>query len=148
MADELRRLLGGEGGESSKLLAALIDQMAEEKVKEKSWSLDRAAERVGSLRHRFELLTESYRFREGDIVRWKPELKNRKKPEYGEPAIVLELLMDPVYDSERSSGSAYFREPLDIVLGLLDDDDELMFFYFDRRRFEPFDSLIVMGDNE
>lgn len=147
MADELRRLLGGDGGDGSKLLAALIDQMAEEKAKDKSWTLDRAAERVGSLRHCYELLNESYRFREGDIVRWKPDLKNRKKPEYGEPAIVLELLMDPIYDAERSSGSAYFREPLDIVLGMMDEDDELIFFHFDSRRFEPFDSPIVIGDN-
>lgn len=94
--DEIKRLLLG-GGDGARLLAGVIEKMADEKAKGKNWSLERAAEHGETMRHRFEVYRETYSFHEGDLVRWKPELKNRKKPEYGEPAIVIRVLMDPVY---------------------------------------------------
>src|SRR3546814_18199340 len=55
--------------------------------------------------------------RPGMLVQWKPNLKNRKSPEYGKPAIVIEMLSPPVIDGTFESGSTYFREPLDIIIG-------------------------------
>jgi len=35
------------------------------------------------------------------------------------------------------SGSPYFREPLDIVLGFLNGDGDFITYHFDSRRFAP-----------
>src|SRR3546814_13895568 len=42
--------------------------------------------------------------RPGMLVQWKPNLKNRKSPEYGKPAIVIEMLSPPVIDGQVESG--------------------------------------------
>jgi len=73
--------------------------------------------------------------RPGDIVMWKEGCANRKRPKADEPAVVLEVLDHPVYGEEKSSGSPYFHEPLDIVLGMLDSDGDLTRYFFDKRRF-------------
>jgi hypothetical protein len=76
----------------------------------------------------------------GRFVRWKSGLKNRKFPDYGEPAIVTAVLPCPVFDpSEVSSASPYFQEPLSIIIGTYREDDFLE-FRVDGRRFEPFES--------
>jgi len=91
------------------------------------------------LRQVREIFDKRYSFTVGQLVKWKPYMKNRKKPAEGEPAIVMEVLSEPVFDSNPSQSGAstpYFREPLDISLGLIDDDDFDIYF-FDSRRFEP-----------
>ncbi|MBK5963333.1 hypothetical protein CCR95_04315 [Thiocystis minor] len=94
-----------------------------------------------ALRERYQLLIQPHRFAPGDLVTWKPGLKNHRIPRYGHPAVVVELLETPVFDSDRDAGSPYFREPCDVVLGLLIDDGpargELLTFHFDCRRFQP-----------
>jgi hypothetical protein len=80
-----------------------------------------------------------HNFTKGQFVKWKPGLKNRKFPEYGEPAIVTAILSNPTFDpSEVTAGSPYFQEPLTFVLGTYR-DDEFLEFRLDSRRFEPFD---------
>jgi len=82
-------------------------------------------------------LDEHHAFVKGQFVAWKPGLKNRKFPDYGEPAIVTAVLPAPVYDpDEASSASPYFQEPLSIVVGVHRDDDFLE-FRIDGRRFDP-----------
>ncbi len=75
-------------------------------------------------------------FKPGEVVRWKPGLKNKKYPKEDQIAMVIQQLEKPVIESERDSGSPYFNEPLDLVLGVLDDDNDLMVFHYDKRRFE------------
>ena len=78
-------------------------------------------------------------FAKGRFVKWKPGLKNRKFPDYGEPAIVTAVLPSPIFDpSETTAGSPYFQEPLTFVLGTYR-EDEFLEFPVDSRRFEPFD---------
>ena len=93
------------------------------------------------LRERYRLLTTAHRFAPGDLVTWKPGLKNKRHPHYGQPAVVIEVLDTPVLDREDEAGSTYFREPLDLVLGLIWDSDpgrgELISFHYDSRRFQP-----------
>jgi hypothetical protein len=73
----------------------------------------------------------------GHIVQWKPGMKNKRIPEYGEPAIVMEVLNPPLLDADpEHSGSNYFREPLSLVLGIHDSDGDFMLFHYDGRRFE------------
>jgi hypothetical protein len=76
-------------------------------------------------------------FTKGQFVVWKAGLKNRRTPEYGEPAIVTGVLPTPVFDpSETAAGSPYFQEPLNLVIGVFREDD-LLEFRVDGRRFEP-----------
>ncbi|MFP4077132.1 MAG: hypothetical protein ACLFTD_11735 [Halochromatium sp.] len=92
------------------------------------------------LLERYAQLNQQQPFKPGDLVCWKPGLRNRRVPAYGTPAVVLEVLDPPIADSERESGSAYFREPLSLVLGLFWDQDpgrgDFVIFHFDGRRFE------------
>ena len=94
-----------------------------------------------ALRERYQRFMQPHRFAPGDLVTWKPGLKNHRVPQYGQPAVVVEILETPVFDSDRDAGSTYFREPLDVVLGLFVDDGpargELLTWHFDRRRFQP-----------
>ena len=84
------------------------------------------------------LFSKEYEFSKGQFIKWKPSLKNKHKPRINEPAIVISLLDTPVYDKDKDSGSPYFLEPLDMVIGILEEDhDTFMLFYVDRRRFMP-----------
>ncbi len=94
---------------------------------------------VVELEKRYKLFTKPAELRTGQLVKWKAGLKNKRRPETGEPAIVVEILDSPVYDQEKNAGTSYFREPLDIVLGVFDEDEDFNLFYFDSRRFEPFE---------
>jgi hypothetical protein len=86
-----------------------------------------------------ERLDEFHSFTKGQIVKWKPGLKNRQAPDYGEPAIVTAVLPRAIFDgTEVGAGSPYFQEPLTLVIGIYREDD-LLEFRLDGRRFEPFD---------
>ncbi len=90
------------------------------------------------LTHLYNSIKKSYRFKQGDLVRWKNGLKNRKLPKENQPAIVVEALKEPLENTETESGSTYFKEPLDLVLGFIAPDGVFITFYYDKRRFEPY----------
>lgn len=95
--------------------------------------------RMRQLKELAERLNRTENFVRGQFVRWKPGLKNRMSPDYDEPAIVTEVLSQPVFDTtEAGAGSPYFHEALTLVIGVFREDD-LLEFRVDRRRFEPFD---------
>ncbi len=76
--------------------------------------------------------------RPGMLAVWKPGLKNRRFPRYGEPVVVVALLDAPIVNPDQESGSPYFREPLDLLLGVVRGDDrEFLVYHADRRRFQP-----------
>jgi len=75
----------------------------------------------------------------GELVQWKPGMKNRTTPEYDMPMVVVEVLAAPFLDTKFDSGSVYFREPLDIILGFIDEGDEFSALYYDSRRFELYE---------
>src|SRR5271165_3427424 len=84
-------------------------------------------------------LGQLHAFTKGQFVKWKPGLKNRKFPDYGEPTIVTAVLPSPIFDpSESAAASPYFQEPLSIIIGTCREDDFLE-FRVDGRRFEPFE---------
>jgi hypothetical protein len=76
--------------------------------------------------------------RPGMLVQWKPNLKNRKSPEYGKPGIVVEVLNPPIIDTTFDSGSTYFREQLGMIIGFIDEDGDFMTYHADARRFEAY----------
>jgi hypothetical protein len=83
---------------------------------------------------------QTHTFQPRQLVKWKPGLKNKKLPKEGQPAIVMAVLEETLDQVERDPGSPYFREPLDIVLGVTDEDGDFMTFHFDKRRFEPYNT--------
>lgn len=121
---------------------AEVDQ-ALDKFATRMADIDKGVESTEKMLKTFydKLIDSRIDFREGDIVEWKTGLKNKRYPDYGMPAIVVELLGEPLYDNTRDSGSSYFREPLDCVLGLFGDDGDFVTFYFDSRRFRKYVSL-------
>jgi hypothetical protein len=56
-------------------------------------------------------------------------------------AVVVAILPEPVYEQDKKgANSPYFREPLDLVVGMLEDNGDLILYHFDSRRFEPANS--------
>ena len=94
----------------------------------------------------FEKFQEKHTFTPGQIVEWKRGCQNKNSPG---PFIVVSVLDGtevPIFDSESSSGSPYFREPLDIVLGTFaQTDGTFVTFHYDSRRFQPADGIPVEG---
>jgi hypothetical protein len=93
------------------------------------------------LLERYMSLTTPNHFKTGDLVCWKPGLKNCRVPAYGMPAVALEVLAGEQLDNEQESGSLCFREPLSLVLGVFWDreprrGDFMVFHFDDGRRFE------------
>lgn len=94
-----------------------------------------------ALRARATSLQRRQDFKPGDLVTWKPGLRNKRIPRHGRPAVVIEVLPDPVFDHERDAGDPYFRDPLDIVLGVFIEQGrhrgDFITWHFDSRRFQP-----------
>jgi hypothetical protein len=86
----------------------------------------------------FESMLKKNSFKPNQLVRWKEGLKNKALPEYNQPAIIWEILSPPLFENPKShmAGSPYFHEPLDMVLGVMD-EDEFVLLHYDSRRFEP-----------
>ncbi len=98
---------------------------------------DPAEARKRMLKQLAERLDEHHAFAKGQFVVWKAGLKNKSRPDYGEPAIVTGVYPTPITDqSEISAGSPYFQEPLTLVIGVYHEED-LVEFRVDGRRFEP-----------
>jgi hypothetical protein len=98
-----------------------------------------ATERERRLLELAHALDRPHAFYEGQLVRWKPGLKNRGAPAYNEVAVVREVLAAPVFDDceqARCAGTAHFREPLTFVHAVLDPDGDFIDFHYDGRRFE------------
>lgn len=88
------------------------------------------------------------KFRPGDVVRWKKGLKNKRYPKEGQLCIVMEEMKEPIIQDNRDAGSPYYREPLDLVLALLEDDSDLVIFHYDKRRFERVEEVTLEWKKE
>ena len=72
-------------------------------------------------------------FGPGDIVEWKPGMRNKLSEG---PFVVVEVLREVVMAETKDGGSPYFREPLDIVLGHFDEDGVFLIYHYDSRRLQ------------
>jgi hypothetical protein len=95
-------------------------------------------EYIFSLKNACHNLLRKESFQVGQLVKWKPNLQNRKLPYKNQPAIVIEILEKPITSNNQDPGSPYFQEKLDIVLGVLMNDGTFVTFYYESRRFEHF----------
>jgi hypothetical protein len=95
------------------------------------------AHQLGVLLGRLNAVDPVYKI--GDRVQWKPGMRNRAMPEYGQPAIVASVGFEPiVLDQAEFIGRPVFMEVLDIHLGTIDEHGTLQLMHYDSRRFEPF----------
>lgn len=76
-------------------------------------------------------------FKVGDLVRWKPGMTNRRFPVGDSPAIVIEVLTVPVMNPILDHGSPYFRELLDIRVGVPTFSGDLNTYLVESARFAP-----------
>jgi hypothetical protein len=76
----------------------------------------------------------------GDLVEWRPGLKNRTFPLAGVVGIVVEVRDEPLWDVDDSS-TRFFHEPLDVAIAsLIGPDQEFAIYWYDSRRFEAVDA--------
>lgn len=120
--------------QKKELLKVLLKKALEDKEKENA-DIPGKIELLRQLSQSYQKINT---FKVGDIVKWKDQLKNRKLPDYNEPAIVLEVLEDPIVNTKEQFGSTYFNERFDIKVGVYR-DDALLTFYFDKQRFDLFE---------
>lgn len=100
-------------------------------------------ETIDLLRERFQALTTPEPFAVGDIVTWKTGLRNRRFPGVDTPAIVTKVLgpREAHVNPEESALRPFYREPLDLVIGFLDEDDDFAEVYVDSRRITHWEEL-------
>lgn len=127
--------------EELKLLMSAMNLSKEERSK--AFDDEDIPKHIDRLKRYYSVLTNKAedKIEVGGLVVWKEGMKNRKRPLYDEPAVVIQLADsedDAHFDPSNDSGSSYYREPLTIQLGVIDSDGELSLYYFDRRRFRPF----------
>ncbi|MGX7002512.1 hypothetical protein [Caballeronia sp. KNU42] len=94
--------------------------------------------KIDLLKERVKAARVKHQFEPGQIVKWKDGLQSRTLPAIGEPAIVIEVLENPVFDSTSDAGNPAFREALDIRVGCLGTQGQILIFHFSSFRFEPF----------
>lgn len=81
---------------------------------------------------------QGYTFKPGDVITWKPGMRNCRTPEYGEPVVVAEVF--PAQRPSVAEGSPYDMEPCDMrVVSLKDEDGEWVMHPGDSRRFMPYE---------
>ena len=96
------------------------------------------AEQLIRLQEGLDYYNAQFVFKPGDVLEFKPFLRNKSLPRYGQPIIVVEVLDCPIQGSNTDTGSANFAELLDIRCGVRDEDGDMLFFYYDSHRFMPF----------
>ena len=118
-------------------LVALFDKLKQTSEEDNNIQYDE--DYIKQLKGAYSQFKEEPSFQVGQLVKWKKNLKNRKMPKENQPAIVLEVLEKPFLNQEVDMGSPYFREKIDLVLGLLDKSGNMFAFYYDSKRFEHFE---------
>jgi hypothetical protein len=92
----------------------------------------RTDEYADDLRRAFAIYDDVETFAPGDLVQWKPLMRDQRLPTYGAPAVVIEYLADP---QTHDSDGDLMTEPLDIVLGVIDGNQTFHVYSFASRRF-------------
>jgi hypothetical protein len=90
-----------------------------------------------------------HEFRRGMIVRQKPQCEIYNLFSDNGLAIVVEMLPETLFESSRDSGSASYRQPMDMIIATRavrsGEAVRLALWHVDSRRFEPAEDLVVEG---
>lgn len=97
-------------------------------------------EKVELLEKRYTAFSDKEIFKSGELVKWKPGLRNKGGLNYDDFAIVVDVLQEPIFDPEKDSGSPYFKEPLDMLVAFLDSDNDFIVLHVDSRRMQHAES--------
>lgn len=119
------------------LLLKMISGMSAKDTTEKTSAsefLKEPLEYVEKLKKRKKALEEKNAFKVGDVIVWKDGLKNKRLPQYAQPAIVLEIFDTPIVDEDDATAT----EEIDIQIGFISPDDEFLAFNYDSRRFKNY----------
>jgi Uma2 family endonuclease len=132
--EQLIKLLASsdEQSDNEQILRAIIAQVTNDSSNKQIIDVEK---HISILKESVEKYNQDYNFNIGDILQWKDGLKNKKRPQYGEPCVVVEILDNPISDNEAPIASPYYLEKLDIKLGLLADNGEFFTFHYDKNRF-------------
>lgn len=94
-------------------------------------------QRIEDLQVRFNLMNVKHTFKEGDMVQWKPGLRNKKGND-GDVYVVMKVFDKVHYSGKDENGSPYYREPTHFILGEISrHDSEFVCYYMNANRFEP-----------
>lgn len=91
-----------------------------------------------NLKKAYNIYKKVNKFKVGQLVTWKPGMNNKKWPKPGEPAVVIEVLSEPIIDDREGYSNPFCTEPLDLKLGILRDNEDFMVFLFSSIRMMPF----------
>ena len=80
----------------------------------------------------FERFRTTPDFVEGQLVQWKPQMKNRRFPAYSAPAVVVGYVLNPPTVDEDGMP---LSEQFDLVLGLLDGEQTFRTAEYPSKRF-------------
>jgi len=111
----------------------ITDKVEEKKQIEALEYIKAPNEYVEKLENRRTSIKDRKHLKEGNIIIWKEGLKNKRLPNYDQPAIVLKRIDPPNINKDDS-----FSEELDIQIGFITDDDEFLVFNYDSSRFQLF----------
>jgi len=132
--EQLVKLLSSsDETDNEQILRAIISQITSDSGNKQIIDVEK---HISILKSSVEKYNQKNSFKIGDIVQWKEGLKNKKRPQFGEPCIVIEVLNKAISDIQAPIASPYFAEKLDIKLGLLGDNEEFFTFHYDQNRFE------------
>ncbi len=122
---------------AEKKLESELAEMLKERFRNRQ--IENLPDHINKLRSARLVFDKNYDFKLGDLVVWKNGLKNKIRPSLNEPAIVMQILDTPLSNQDKQdSGTPYFNEPLDLVLGLINENGDFVIFHYDKRRFEPY----------
>ncbi len=116
-------------------LLSLLKSLSDENQNEEEYDLSQQEKDIKNLKQLSFEYTKEENIQEGDILIWKNGLKNKKRPYYNEPATVVEILKDPIYDKSKDSGDPYFNEELSLALALVI-DERFVILHYDINRFK------------
>lgn len=85
---------------------------------------------------------KEYAFKPGQQVTWKPGMKNRVFPQYGEPVVFVEYRDDLGLLRPNDLGAADCTDHLDCTIALVQHREKIVLQYaFNSRRLMPFEEL-------
>ena len=93
---------------------------------------------LSPLLHLADKFLQQEAFEVKDVVKWIPGLQVMNMPALEQPAVVLELLDQPVVDEDAELGDPSRSIRCDIVIGFMVDEKRMVTVLADSRRFQAF----------
>jgi hypothetical protein len=94
--------------------------------------------KVTLLQNLYQEMNKRHTFKPGQLIKWKVGMQVRPYPLINDPAIIVDVLNEPIFDGTMDASFASFREPLDLVVGCLGSQAQFVIFHFSSFRFEPY----------